>query len=234
MKYEIKKIIKDKIIWIVFAAVMAISIYMSLYHTKPSGFIKNLDEQIEDSNSSSYHYVEECYEKVIDYRKNTCVTAKRLSKSKDYYTAKLNQKILSDYEKKIEFKSVYFNHYINKSIGNMGNYASVLFLMFFCFIIVKIFYADINNDMLGYVKSTYKGYKKVYWNKMKSLLIIAFLISLLRCSISLLPQILYGSFRDMLNPIQSVEVLWMSPFNINLIELFLLFIILYMLGDLFQ
>lgn len=76
-----------------------------------------------------------------------------------------------------------------------------------------------------YIRSTYRGQNKVYNNKLIILLITAAVLSILKNVINFLPQIIYGSAGDWLNPIQCLEP--DSPYNISILTFFIIQILLH-------
>lgn len=120
----------------------------------------------------------------------------------------------------MEFKSVFNIQFFNRSDINSGYLSAVVILILFGIAVVRIFYADVNSELVMYIRSTYRGQNKVYNNKLIILLITAAVLAILKNVINFLPQIIYGSAGDWLNPIQCLEP--DSPYNISILTFFII------------
>ena len=250
MKYEIKKIIQDKIIWISFLVIFLFGIYTNMYNTRndmgiaiESAFEYYRDNNIDEifniisygnekdkpEYSNSVLLQIDYFSTVTEYRNKVYNTADRLSNSADEYISRLNQAIKEAFSENINFE-VFYDNYLERAVVFNCGYAMPLIMFLMCVIVIRMFNVDTDNNMIHMIRTTYRGRRKTYFNKIKSIAIIAMFMSVVVEFIALLPQLLYGHKEDFFQPIQSLERFQKSPFNINLMELFIIYILMTVLG----
>lgn len=229
MRYETRKIIKNKIIFILFAVAVIYNSYLALYGVQNKELFQYYAEAYDDPESNEYKSQLDKYDSINEYRDRVKKVAVRLMDSPDEYVAALNEKLYNSYEKEIEFKNVFFSIYMERSFGNAGGLGEVMFLMCFLTIAAQIFYVDVSKDMICIIRSTYKS-QKTFWNKMNCLGIFSIVLAFIKIITDFLPMLVYGNQEDMFNPIQSLSIFEESPWNINLLELMVIYILLVSLG----
>lgn len=220
MKYEFLKLLKDKAFLISLAACLIITVFMSVEKSQPDSQTKYVMEQYNYDTSEAYNDKIKEYRNIADSRSRIAKKAERLSNVNDEYLSKVNIKTYNLCKSPLEFKSVFNIQFFNRSDINSGYLSAVVILILFGIAVVRIFYADVNSELVMYIRSTYRGQNKVYNNKLIILLITAAVLAILKNVINFLPQIIYGSAGDWLNPIQCLEL--DSPYNISILTFFII------------
>ena len=111
MKYEIKKIVKNKVLIILFLATVAVSIFVSLRHLS---YNEDDVKVYENPSSESYKYKLDYYDSVNEYREKVCRIADRLKNSSDEYVAALNSELKNSYQEQLSFVTVYCKVYVEQ------------------------------------------------------------------------------------------------------------------------
>ncbi len=213
MKYEIKKIVKNKVLIILFLAAVAVSIFVSLRNLS---YNEDNVKVYENPSSESYKYKLDYYDSVNEYREKVCRIADRLKNSSDEYVAALNSELRNSYQEQLSFVTVFYTTFIARSMWNGSNIGTLFFLVFFLSFVAQMFFSDVSANMIGMLRTTYKT-KKIFWNKLKCIFLVSVLISVLKVAIEYLPQWIYGNIIDLTNPIQSIEGFQESPYNISIL-----------------
>ena len=229
MKYEIKKIVKNKMLIILFLISIIVSVFVALKGLSYDGLFKSFDEEYENPSSGSYKYMLDYYDSVKEYREKICRIADRLINSPDENVVALNSKIKDSYDDELSFVTVFYTLFVDRSIGNGSNIGTPLFLILFLAVVAQMFYTDVSNDMICMLRTTYRT-KKVFWNKIKCIFLISGLISVLKVAIDFLPQWMYGDIIDLTNPIQCLELFKESPYNISILSFIGIKVLLIMLS----
>ncbi len=201
MKYEIKKIVKNKVLIILFLATVAVSIFVSLRHLS---YNEDDVKVYENPSSESYKYKLDYYDSVNEYREKVCRIADRLKNSSDEYVAALNSELKNSYQEQLSFVTVFYTTFIAKSMWNSSDIGTLFFLVFFLSFVAQMFFSDVSTNMICMLRTTYKT-KKIFWNKLKCIFLVSVLISVLKVAIEYLPQWIHGNIIDLTNPIQSIE-----------------------------
>ena len=180
MKYEFIKLLKDKAFLISLTACLIITVFMSVEKSQPDSQTKYVMEQYNYDTSEAYSDKIKEYRSIADSRSRTAKKAERLSKVNDEYLSKVNIKTYNLCKSPLEFKSVFNIQFFNRSDINSGYLSAVVILILFGIAVVRIFYADVNSELVMYIRSTYRGQNKVYNNKLIILLITAAVLSILK------------------------------------------------------
>ena len=163
MKYEIKKVIKQKLLWISVGVMIALYIVVGIYNV-------NIKYMTKIDDSHRIRSQQELFQNVSEYRSNVVKNAKRLSHSKQTYTSNLNEKLLEIYSEPIEFRE-YDSRCIETVVLNSGGIGMVLCIFICCMFALKIFYTDTENDMMGMIASSPKGKSYIFRKKWMSIIL---------------------------------------------------------------
>lgn len=218
MKYELKKVIGHKLIWICFIVLLVLYVYTGIYYAQ----IK-YDANIDANNQIKYQ--QEMYDNILEYRSTVVKNARRLAKSKNEYVSVLNNKLLDIYSESIELSS-YDNRAIESILENGGGIGMVLCIFICCIFALKIFCVDTDNAMQGMIVSSPKGSGHTYINKWLCILLVDITLVITVFVVRLIPLLIYGSLSDMLQPIQSIEVYYKSPYNISILEYYIITLVM--------
>ena len=145
MKYEIKKIVKNKVLIILFLATVAVSIFVSLRHLS---YNEDDVKVYENPSSESYKYKLDYYDSVNEYREKVCRIADRLKNSSDEYVAALNSELKNSYQEQLSFVTVFYTTFIAKSMWNSSDIGTLFFLVFFLSFVAQMFFSDVSTNMI--------------------------------------------------------------------------------------
>ena len=213
MKYEIKKVIKQKLLWISVGVMIVLYLVMGIYNVNIK-YMTKIDE------SHLIRSQQELFQNVSEYRSNVVKNAKRLSHSKQTYTSNLNEKLLEIYSEPIEFRQ-YDSRCIETVVLNNGGIGMVLCIFICCMFTLKIFYTDTENDMMGIIASSPKGKSYIFRKKWMSIILCEVFMLVIVYIVRMIPLLMYGELSDFLNPIQSIDEFAKSPYNISILEYYL-------------
>lgn len=258
MRYEIKKIIADKILWVILILTVLMSVYVSFnpyinlvkseimseytgsYDENTVKEIENvLDNYVSSVSDNEYDYVRGGYMHIImqineyneinDYRKLIVKRAERLKESEDSYISALNKKLYESYNKSIEFE-LYDTEFIEIALSNIGSYGTLMAVFFASVFAIRIFGVDTDNGVQSLIRSSKKGRLKVYLNKIKCLMAGNLILILITMPVLFLREFIYGNLTDFLQPVQSLTNFKESYFSINILELLGIIFIIQFIG----
>ena len=218
MKFEFKKVIGHKLIWICFIVLMVLCIYTGIHYAQV---------KYDASFDASYRikYQQEMYNNISEYRSTVVKNARRLAKSENEYVSALNNKLLDVYSKSIEL-SAYDSRAMESVLENGGGIGMVLCIFICCIFALKVFFVDTDNVMQGMIMSSPKGKGYIYKNKWICILLVDITLVIIVFAVRLIPLLIYGSLSDILQPIQSIEVYSKSPYNISILEYYIMTLVM--------
>lgn len=251
MKYEIKKILGDKIIWIAIALLFVLAVF---YSTTNDHAYQWMDRDIFDNYCGSYNeetlknlpssgkseaervaylkigYIIENQQQILNERYNTARRALKLSETGNEFSQLVNKRIYEIYIQEINFE-IYDSNLISDNVTEYQiGFVKIGLLFLIAIITIRIFNIDVDNSMISMLRSSKRGRLKVYLNKFLAVFIISAVINIIILLISLLPLFRFGHLSDLLQPIQSLSMMNMSPYLINNLEYIIIVYILTILG----
>lgn len=251
MKYEIKKILCDKIIWIAIAVLFVLAVF---YSTTNDHAYLWMDREVFDSYCGIYNeetleslpssgkseaervaylkvgFIIENQQQILNERYNTAKRALKLSETGNEFSQFVNKRIYEIYIREINFE-IYDSNLISDNVTEYQiGFVKIGLLFLIAIITIRIFNIDVDNSMISMLRSSKRGRLKVYLNKFLAVFIVSAVINIIILLISLLPLFRFGHLSDLLQPIQSLSMMNMSPYLINNLEYIIIVYILTLLG----